>query len=512
MKKAIIYTRVSSKDQVEGYSLSGQLAASQEYCARAGFEVARVFVEEGETAKTADRTEFQKLLAFCRENRGRVHALVVYNLSRFARDRFDHHAILAHLRSLGMVLRSVTEPVDESPSGELMDAVLAAMHQFENQLRGERTQGGMKSALRAGRWVWLAPLGYLQGEKGMLEPDPERAPLVRWVFERIASGEIGQEEARRQVTERGLRTARGKKLASQTWHHLVRNPLYSGRIVHDGWGIDTEAAFEAIVPEETFLRAQEVLSGRRRPGRVTRKQENPDFPLRRFVVCGACGTPLTAAWSSGNGGRYGYYFCRQKECRVVKLRAEALEEQFVEMLHRLQPTKQYLRFLKDEVLAALDAQRKGAHSARQAAERRVTTVEKRRSRLVEVYVYEQGIDRETYEREMGRVMEELTLAKLERHDAVIEDIDVDGVFFFAFNVLSDAARIWVEMTPDAKRRFEQHLYPDGLAYDPERGFRTATSSFLFRPLELPREAGSGVVEQKGFEPSTPTLRTWCSPS
>ena len=310
---------------------------------------------------------------------------------------------------------------------------------------------------------------------------------------------------RRDRTGHGARRVDGggNKIGSQAWHHLVRNPLYSGRVVHDEWGVDTETAFEAIVPAETFLRAQEALSGRRRrSGKLTRKQNHPDFPLRRFVRCGACGTPLTAAWSSGNGGRYGYYFCRKKDCRAVKLRAELLEEQFIDMLRRLQPTHEYLVLLKDEVLAALDKQRANAYEARKAAERRVAAVEKRRQRLVEVYVYEKGIDQDTYQRELDRVMEELTLSKLEHHDAVIEDIDVDGIFFFAFHVLSDAARIWVEMSPDAKRRFEQHLYPDGLAYEPERGFRTATSSFLFRPLELPGGEEGRMVEPIGIEPTT----------
>ena len=283
----------------------------------------------------------------------------------------------------------------------------------------------------------------------------------------------------------------------------MRNPLYSGRVVHDGWGVDTEAAFEPIVPEETFLRAQEALSGRRRrAGKITRKQDHPDFPLRRFVRCGACGTPLTAAWSSGNGGRYGYYFCRQKDCRAVKLRAELLEEEFVEMLRRLQPTRDYLVMLKEEVLAALDNQRESAYEARKIAERRVNAAEKRRQRLIEAYFYERAIDQETYERERERIGEDLTLAKLEHQDAAIEDMDVDGIFFFAFHVLTDAARIWVEMSPDAKRRFEQHLYPDGLPYEPGRGFRTATSSFLFRPLELPRGEERRVVEAAGIEPAS----------
>jgi site-specific DNA recombinase len=504
MKQAVIYTRVSSRDQVENYSLAAQLTACNDYCERAGFKVVREFVEEGESAKTADRTELQKLLAFCKESKGRVHALVVYNLSRFARDRFDHHALLAHLRRMGIVLRSVTEPVDETPSGELMDAVLAAMHQFENQLRGERTQGGMKSALREGRWVWLAPLGYLQGSHGRLEPDPERAPLMRWAFEQLASGDFAQEEVRRQVNERGLRTAAGKKIGRGPWHKMVRNPLYGGRVVHAGWGIEAEAAFEAIVPRETFLRAQRVLSGLQRvPGSpVSRKLDHPDFPLRRFIRCGACGTPLTAAWSRGNGGRYGYYFCRGKDCRAVKLRAEVLEQEFYETLRRLQPTKDYLRLLHHEVLGEVGQQMTNADEARRAAQQRVATLKARKARLVEVYVYEGGIDQETYGEQVAQLSGDLDAAELDLQDAVIEDLDVDGIFHFAQHVLTDAARIWVEMEPEAKRRFEQHLYPDGLAYEPDGGFRTAPNSPLFRPLELPGDAESRVVQPRGLEPLT----------
>jgi site-specific DNA recombinase len=515
MRQAVIYTRVSSKDQVDNYSLSSQLTACTAYCEQNDFAIARVFVEEGESAKTADRTELQKLLTFCREREGQVHALVVYNLSRFARDRFDHHALLAHLRTLGVVLRSVTEPVDETPSGELMDAVLAAMHQFENRLRGERTMGGMQSAVREGRWVSRPPLGYLAGEKGHLVHDPERAPLVRWGFERLATGEFTQEEVRRQVHERGLRTPTGRTIYKQTWHKMLRNELYAGRVVNEEWGVDVDACFEPIVSRRTFLRVQEVLAGRRQASSpvASRKLDHPDFPLRRFVRCGGCGGALTAAWSRGRrGGRYGYYFCHKRDCRAVKLRAEALEKEFVEVLRRLQPTKAYLRLLHEEVLAELDRQKKAAREVRRAAQQRVATLQGRKERLVEAYVYEKAIDQKTYRVQLKRLAEQLGSAELACQDATIADIDVDGIFFFAQHVLTDAARLWVEMRPEAKRRFERHLFPDGVVYAPEEGFRTPLSSRLFRPLELPRTPEPKMVEQKGLEPSTPTLRTWCSPS
>ena len=82
-----IYTRVSTKGQTENLSLPTQLKTCEEYCERQGLEVIARFREEGESAKTADRTELQKLLTFCRANKGRVQFVVVYNLTRFARAR-----------------------------------------------------------------------------------------------------------------------------------------------------------------------------------------------------------------------------------------------------------------------------------------------------------------------------------------------------------------------------------------------------------------------------------------
>jgi hypothetical protein len=59
---AVIYTRVSTKGQTENLSLPTQLKACEEYCDRQGLDVIVRFREEGESAKTADRTELQQLL------------------------------------------------------------------------------------------------------------------------------------------------------------------------------------------------------------------------------------------------------------------------------------------------------------------------------------------------------------------------------------------------------------------------------------------------------------------
>lgn len=151
MIRAILYVRVSTKEQTKNLSLTTQLEGCREYCAREGFDVAAEFIEEGESAKTAARPQLQRLLAYCRQHRGQVQFLIVYNVSRFARERYDHVVLRVLLQQLGVTLRSVTEPIDDSSTGKLMEGVLASFAQFDNDVRADRTKAGMAAALRSGR-------------------------------------------------------------------------------------------------------------------------------------------------------------------------------------------------------------------------------------------------------------------------------------------------------------------------------------------------------------------------
>src|SRR5262245_49509285 len=127
MARAVLYCRVSTKEQTQNLSLPTQKKACEEDCAREGLEVARVVVEERESAKTADRTELQRLLEYCGQHKRLIDFVVVYNLSRFSRETRDHHALAATLAGFGTRLRSVTEPIDESPVGRLMESIFASI-------------------------------------------------------------------------------------------------------------------------------------------------------------------------------------------------------------------------------------------------------------------------------------------------------------------------------------------------------------------------------------------------
>jgi DNA invertase Pin-like site-specific DNA recombinase len=166
MVGAVIYVRVSTKEQTENLSLPTQLRACEEYCRRQGYDVLERFHEEGESAKTTDRSQLQKLLTFCRLNKGRVHFVVVFNLTRFARDKYDHFALRSLLQALGISLRSATELIDDTSPGKLMEGVLAAFAQVrQRRAFGERVQ-----------------------PCGSLDLGPCTFPRAAWLNERTAIG------------------------------------------------------------------------------------------------------------------------------------------------------------------------------------------------------------------------------------------------------------------------------------------------------------------------------------
>src|ERR1700728_3382923 len=99
---AVIYCRVSSKEQVDGTSLESQQLACREYADRNQLTVACVFIERGESAKFADRPQLLEMLAFCAKRENGVEQLLVWKVDRLARNVGDHFNIKAGLMKQGI--------------------------------------------------------------------------------------------------------------------------------------------------------------------------------------------------------------------------------------------------------------------------------------------------------------------------------------------------------------------------------------------------------------------------
>jgi site-specific DNA recombinase len=508
MGAAVVYCRVSTKEQTKNLSLPVQQAACEEFCARHGWPVARVFVEEGESAKTADRTEFQRMLAFCREQRKTVEVVVVYNLSRFARNQTDHHAIRALLGRYGVTVRSVTEPINETPAGRLIEGIFAGYHEFDNGLKRERTLAGMREALERGRWVWRAPLGYVNrrsddGREKWIEPDPDRAPLIRRGFAEVASGQHTCGAVRQRMNRLGLRTRGGKPITRQHWSGMLRNPIYAGRLFLPAWGIDLPGSHEPLVSEEDFRRVQLVLAGKKVVPEHY-KHDHPDFPLRRFCRCGGCETALTGGRSTGHTGkRYRYYHCRSSSCRAISIRGEVLEARFAAWLERLQPDAHDLALIREAVMELWDRQQEDRSRRQQVAARSVTEMHKRRQRLLEAFLYEKAIDRTTYEEEKTRLELALAEAEQEAEQATERSLpNLAEALDFAEDLAGHAAETWWSLEPARRREFQILLFPEGISYHPGGEFRTPVMCPLFKDLETAGNAGARVVRPRGLEPLT----------
>ena len=94
MSNAIIYTRVSTKNQAEeGYSLAGQEKDCKTFAEMNGYKVSKVFVEKGESAKTQDRTELQNLMKFCIANKKNIDAIIIWKIDRLTRDIRDFYRL-----------------------------------------------------------------------------------------------------------------------------------------------------------------------------------------------------------------------------------------------------------------------------------------------------------------------------------------------------------------------------------------------------------------------------------
>ena len=463
--------------------------------------MAAAFEDAGESEKTTERPEFQRMLEFCRRNKGRIRYLVVLNLTRFSRNAHDHHVIRALLARLGISLRSVSEPISDDPAGRLTENMLAAIAQFDNDQKAHRSKTGMLAALERGRWPWRAPLGYLNGNVRLGEPslcpDPERSAAIRRAFEFVSTGRFGVSDVLQKVTALGLRTRKGKRLTAQTFGALLKNPTYAGVLTAPGFGIEgVRGDFQPLISHDLFARVQCALrQGRGNTG--SRCLKNPEFPLRRFVICDACGTPLTGSAPRGRSRTYAYYHCRK--CKGLNVRREVLEQRFVDLLESLSPKPEFTALFRAIVVNAWKQREGTARTVREQLTRRIEELQRRENRLDEVFLYERGIDRETYERQRDRLREEIALARIEEEDARIEEIDVEALVDYSEQVLLSAARLWTDASFEQRLRLQQVLFPQGLRWN-EKGFGIAVTCLAFSQLPLNTSESNDLASPTGFEP------------
>lgn len=318
-KKAILYLRVSTEEQVENFSLGTQ----EEICRREaqfkGYKVVKIFREEGRSAKTIKgRHVLIQLLDFCQKNKSEVQAVFVYKTDRLSRQIFDYLVIQQKLSSLGIKLVSATEPTDDSAMGKFLGNFFAQIAQFDNDVRSERAKNGMRARFNSGLYhTGLPPKGYLSIE-GTIVKDPKTFDKIRSAWELMATGTKTLKEIQKIMDGWGI------SLVRSSVHRMFRSKFYVGVIYSPTYKEEVQGQHIPMITRELFNKVQVALDGRSPYKLVLARRNplNPDFPLRRFIKCGVCGAGFTGCMSKG---KFPYYYCHKYSlCRTPYIQTKKI--------------------------------------------------------------------------------------------------------------------------------------------------------------------------------------------
>jgi site-specific DNA recombinase len=502
MPSAVIYARVSDRKQIDNTSLAEQERVCREWCAGQGYDVDRIFVDEAESAKSANRPQFLRMLAYLESKRGKVAHLCVWKFDRFARRNDDDVIMRLRLKDAGVTLHSATERTDNTPSGKFLARILGAVSELDNDVRSQRTVSGMRARVEMGRWQWPAPTGYVnsgrRGRGASLTPDPGRAPLITKLFEIAASGSYRQYQLLAEAKKLGLTSPRtGRSLTLDTLRSLLTNPTYTGRLVSPAFGRDVKGDWQPLVSEETFARVQAVLSGKvESTAPLPRRVEQ--YPLRGTVLCDKCGQPATASESKGGaGGRYRYFHCHRAKGHL-RAPAAKVEADFLRLLYSLAPRPGQAALMEAIFRRTWATQNHGNVSDADALAKTLASLEKRKERLL--YTMEEGtLSNEDFKPRYREVTRQIHATR-EQLDAMRRDsLDVDTALDYLSHLLWNAAILWETNDLEGKQRIQSAIFPHGLPYCIKDGFGTVSTDFFSATSGDESDAISGMVTLGRFE-------------
>jgi site-specific DNA recombinase len=443
-RRAVAYIRESSEEQGRGYSPEGQRQAIARYAGEQGLSLLDEYLDFESGRAAAKRTAFQRLIEDAIA--GRFDCVLVFHSSRFARNTVEAKRYKKLLRSeLGIDVISVTQPLGgdaDDPASFLAESVHEIFDEYYSVSLSFWTKMGLKEKARQGLLTGSLPWGYRKGAEKVAEPDPQRAPFVKRLFELYASGRQTDRTLAEWLNGEGQRSTRGRLFGADTVREMLCNTAYCGYVSgRRDRSKKILGRHEAIVDEGLFDRVQELRRARARtlkPGRPSQR-----YLLRGLACCERCQARMQG---TATGRRLeARYLCAGRRasqgCDQPTIRAEAVEAQLVEFVSDFKPEPT----LRTEILNRLAASG-SADSAETKRQR--ATLEERLRRLRDLYELD-DLSRPDY------------LARRDTLQAKLQGLapqplpDLDQ----AKKVLDDFSIFWrQEPDPEAKRQLLQLLF------------------------------------------------------
>jgi len=324
--KVALYARVSSERQAEkDLSIAAQLKALRKHASKNDWTVCREFIDEAESAKSANRPAFQEMIAYARKKTKPFDAILVWKYSRFTRNRDDASIYKSLLRRHGVSVISMNEQIDDSPAGKLLEGIIEVIDEFYSLNLAQDTMRGLRENAMRGFQNGSIPIGYkakkvMDGtvQRTKLEIDETTAPIVKRIF-KMSLDNIGIKEIAKTLNNEGLKTNKDKPWGNTTIAYILKNEIYTGTLVWNKKSKDkfkinkpdeivrVENSHPAIIEKQVFHTVQKLIS-KRSPKFIHPRRINSDYVLSGFIYCGKCGLKMVGA--SAKSGKHFYYACQ----------------------------------------------------------------------------------------------------------------------------------------------------------------------------------------------------------
>jgi site-specific DNA recombinase len=564
--RGVIYLRVSSSRQAdtdydeEGFSIPAQRGGCQRKAEAMEVPLAASpdYVDRGESAKTADRPALQAMLQRV-ETDPSIGYVFVHKIDRLARNRADDISIVARIRAAGAQVVSVSENIDETPSGLLLHGIMASIAEFYSRNLATEILKGATQKAKSGGTLGRAPIGYRNVRENIdgreirtVDLDPERAPLVKHAFELYATGNYTIADLSIILEQRGLLTrptpqAPSKPLALSQIHAMLHNDYYAGVVRYAGQSYP--GRHKELVPLPLFQRVQEMLEAKRIAGERDRVHHHY---LKGSLCCGECGGRLVFSRNTGRRGvSYDYFLCRGRQLGTCSQRyrpLEMIEIAVARYWEHIQLTDAQRERAKEVIHSNYDGLIEVAKRELAKAARKLDQLDDQEDKLLERHFADKVSER-TYQRQFERIQHERATAEQTldelgvSYDTLLETLDA------ALDLTRDIASAYWNASPPERRFLNQSFFerldiyedevaqatvaqpfrdlldaefieklaqdPQGLAGTPQRADDAAKGPENNRTPILSKVGGSitaEMVELAGLEPATSCMPCRRSPS
>lgn len=330
--RVAIYTRVSSEEQIDGYSLAAQHEITSKFADSKGWQVVKVYEERGRSGKSTLRPEFQAMMHDA--SLKMFDAILIHKLDRFSRSLLDVLLSIKALNERNIVLVSASEPMLDfsTPQGKLMAVVMAAFAEwYLDNLRDEIKKGKRERA-RQGDWNGTLSYGYttpkrLEAELVQLGqrfksgavpleeyehlskliedtldaragkhdtaaiPHPIDSHAIMLAYSTYAAGGQSFSDIADLLNRHGYRISARQALrpfGRDTIDDLLKNKFYVGVVQYKGdWH---QGAHQALISQELFAACQIMREERAQQHRNTPRNSKRIYPLSGLLQCIDCGT------------------------------------------------------------------------------------------------------------------------------------------------------------------------------------------------------------------------------